>query len=140
MYTYRPATLDVSVSASHARGMQIEPINEVRLVGRVSASPQSRTLPSGDVVVLFRLIVSRGRGRRPAGPRVQARESSDVIECATWNTRLGRQVASLDADEVVEVTGALRRRFSREGARPVSWLSVELDGCRTVSDTTGRSQ
>ena len=34
-------------------------VNEVHLVGRVSSEPEERELPSGDVVVLFRLVVPR---------------------------------------------------------------------------------
>ena len=45
-------------------------VNEVHLVGRVSSEPEERELPSGDVVVLFRLVVPRpapGRKRPGAG-------------------------------------------------------------------------
>ena len=36
-----------------------EAVNEVRLVGRISAAPVERTLPSGDTVWTFRIVVPR---------------------------------------------------------------------------------
>jgi single-strand DNA-binding protein len=40
-----------------------ESINEVRLAGRISAGPEERVLPSGDVLWTFRLVVRRAQGR-----------------------------------------------------------------------------
>lgn len=34
-------------------------VNEVRLVGRVSAAPEERALPSGDTVASLRVVVPR---------------------------------------------------------------------------------
>jgi single-strand DNA-binding protein len=38
-------------------------VNEVRLVGRLSRSPESRQLPSGDEVIQLRLVVRRAPER-----------------------------------------------------------------------------
>ena len=46
------------------------PLNEVHLRGRVSGLPETRALPSGDTVVLVRLVVPRTRAgarHRPDG-------------------------------------------------------------------------
>src|SRR5689334_20642669 len=49
-------------------------VNEVRLVGRVSRTPEERVLPSGDVLWTFRVVVPRaGASGRPA---------VDALECA----------------------------------------------------------
>ena len=92
---------------------QAEAVNEVRLVGRLSARPEERVLPSGDAVWTFRVVVER------AGPpgKEQPRQRVDALECAVWGGRLRRSVASWAAGDVVEVTGALRRRFFRPAAR-----------------------
>ena len=42
------------------------PLNEVHLRGRVSGLPETRALPSGDTVVLVRLVVPRLAPSRPA--------------------------------------------------------------------------
>jgi single-strand DNA-binding protein len=101
------------------------PANEVRLVGRVSQAPEQRTLPSGDVLWTFRVVVARpdeGEGRR----RV------DALECAAWSPRAQRSVARWGPDDLVEVTGALRRRFFRSGAGPASRVEVEMARGRLI--------
>lgn len=106
------------------------PINEVRLVGRVSADPETRHLPSGDELVSFRLVV-----RRSAAARRRSKQVVDTIECTVWRASLRRSVMRLVAGTEVEVTGELRRRFSRAGGGAVSWVSVEVDSCRRVPTT-----
>ena len=54
--------------------------NEVRLVGRVSADPDEREMPSGDTVVLFRLVVPRD-APTTAGSHGA---SLDTIDIACW--------------------------------------------------------
>ena len=78
--------------------------NDVVLRGRVSAPAEHRTLPSGDELVTFRLVVRR--------PEPRARGSSvDVLTCDTYDRALQRRVAAWEAGDVVEVEGALQRRF-----------------------------
>lgn len=103
--------------------------NEVRLVGRVSADPVSVTLPSGDAVVTVRLVVDRpqppaGRGRR---------RQFDTVACAAWTTGLRRTVLRWGPGDVVEVEGALRRRFWRAEGVPQSRYEVELSGARRLA-------
>lgn len=99
--------------------------NQVRLVGRVSADPETRILPSGDEVVTFRLIV-----RRSAAARRRSKQVVDTIECDAWSAAMRRSVSRLVAGAEVEVTGELRRKFSRGAGGAMSFVSVELDSCR----------
>ena len=102
---------------------EVRPVNEVRLVGRVSGDPAHRTLPSQDELVTFRLVVSRPPAPRRTG---DARSPSvDTIDVACWSARTRRRAGSLTPGDVVEVTGALRRRFWRAGAGAVSRCEVE---------------
>jgi single-strand DNA-binding protein len=93
-------------------------VNEVRLVGRVSADPLQRELPSGDVVIQLRVVVPRAIGG--GGPtRV------DTLDVACWSARTRRTAGRLREGDLVEVDGALRRRFFRAGAATVSRYEVE---------------
>ena len=88
----------------------VEAVNEVRLLGRLSRRPEVRELPSGDTVWNFRVVV---RARAGQG---QARQRVDALECAVWSGRVKtHRSRSWVAGDVVEVTGALRRRFFRAG-------------------------
>ena len=90
--------------------------NEVRLTGRVSGSPEQREMPSGDVVVLFRVVVPRPAGRRAPSARGANRKGGatvDTIDVACWSARTRRAALRLQEGETAEVTGSLRRRFFR---------------------------
>lgn len=100
--------------------------NEVRIIGRVSQQPEERVLPSGDVVWTFRVVV-----QRPPGPR-RGRQQVDALECAAWSARARRSVATWGADDVVEVTGALRRRFFRGEGGATSRFEVEMAAGRII--------
>jgi len=103
-----------------------EAINEVRLAGRISAGPEERVLPSGDNLWTFRLVVPR-----PAG-RAAARQGVDALECAVWGGRVRRSVASWRQGDVVEVSGAIRRRFFRTAAGAASRVEVEVGAGRLI--------
>src|SRR4051812_19630609 len=99
-----------------------EILNEVRLMGRLAADPVLRELPSGDTVWNLRVIVPRpvpAAGEKP-------RQRVDSLECAVWAGRLKKQVVGWRAGDLVEVSGALRRRFFRAGGAPASRVEVEL--------------
>ena len=100
--------------------------NEVRLVGRVSQPPEERVLPSGDSVWTFRVVVPR------VGARRGSRQGVDALDCAVWSGRLRRSVAGWASDDVVEVTGAIRRRFFRAGGSVASRVEVEVSGGRII--------
>lgn len=80
--------------------------NDVVLRGRLSASPELRPLPSGDTLLLFKLVVRREQSR-PRGPK------SDVITCVSYLPALQRYASAWTTDDVVEVEGSLHRRFWR---------------------------
>ena len=100
--------------------------NEVLIGGRVSAAPEERELPSGDVVWNFRVIVDRPPGRRPS------RVTVDVVDCAVWGGRARRTVRGLRPGDQVEVRGALRRRFFRAAAGAASRVEVEVAQVRII--------
>ena len=99
-------------------------INMVRLLGRLSADPEERTLPSGDVIWTFRVIVTR--------PDRDARTRVDALDCTAWSARARRSVASWRAADVVEVEGAVRRRFFRTSSGAASRVEVEVSRGRLV--------
>lgn len=102
-----------------------EAANQVRLVGRISQRPEERVLPSGDSVWTFRVVVARSAGGR-------SRQSVDALECAAWSARARRSVSGWGADDVVEVTGSLRRRFFRSGGAVASRVEVEMASGRVI--------
>lgn len=97
--------------------------NQVRLTGRVSSAPIERELPSGDRVVTFRLVVVRD-GCSPMTAR--SRQVSDWVDCAAWGGRARRSAASWLVGDQVEIEGALRRRFFRDGGGASTRLEVEM--------------
>lgn len=113
--------------------------NSVSLGGRVSGAPQSRVLPSGDTVVQLRVVVPRPaprRGRSSSGgsPRSTGEASRepgrrgapvDTIDVGVWVKTLQRKALRLEDGCDVVVHGALRRRFWRGAAGPVSRYEVE---------------
>jgi single-strand DNA-binding protein len=109
-------------SASEAQ----EAVNEVRIAGRISAGPDERVLPSGDVLWTFRVVVPRTASRPGARPGV------DALECAVWGGRVRRSVASWRPGDVVEVSGALRRRFFRVAGGAASRFEIDVAAGRLI--------
>ena len=111
--------------------------NDVLLVGRLPAAASSRELPSGDVLVQFRLVIPRAgsamdREVRPRAPTV------DTIDCVARRPGVQRSVRGWQTGDVVEVVGALRRRFWRAGGGPASRTEVEVERVRRLSRGTTR--
>jgi single-strand DNA-binding protein len=99
--------------------------NEVVLCGRLAAAAESRQLPSGDVLTVFRLVVDRPPGRRRrAGERAP---TVDTLDCVAWRAPARRAAQSWQPGDTVEVTGALRRRFWRSPVGPMSRCEVEVE-------------
>jgi single-strand DNA-binding protein len=125
-------------------------VNTVRLVGRVSADPAHRELPSGDQLVQLRVVVPRparpprgaqaggAQGGRAATAKATADEVSpartqvDTIDVACWTAVTRRSASRLRPGQVVEVHGALRRRFFKAGAVTQSRYEVEAALVRRV--------
>ena len=75
-------------------------LNDVMLRGRVSDVAVEKTLPSGDKVVEFRLIVSRDK-----------QPGVDTLDIGSWSSKSRRIALSLTPDEWVEISGSIHRRF-----------------------------
>ena len=116
---------DVQMTAQRAeRSEAVEQgssANEVRLVGRLAADPRLRELPSGDTVWNLRVMVER-----PSSGTEKPRQRVDSLECTVWGGRLKKQVEGWFAGDLVDVSGALRRRFFRAGGVTASRVEVEL--------------
>ena len=81
----------------------------VLLSGRVTAPPEERELPSGDVLVTFRLSVPR----RPTPLGRGSRQTSDWVDCVAAAARVRRAARTWSVGDEIEVDGVLRRRFYR---------------------------
>ncbi|GAA2040477.1 hypothetical protein GCM10009740_36750 [Terrabacter terrae] len=109
--------------------------NEVHLSGRLAAEGEERELPSGDRIVTLRVVVGRApapaRRRQPVeGPR---RATVDTIDIVCWTATTRRTALRLRADDLVEVDGALRRRFFGGAAGRQSRYEVEATAVRRAS-------
>ncbi|HWB67569.1 MAG TPA: single-stranded DNA-binding protein [Mycobacteriales bacterium] len=98
--------------------------NEVRLTGRLSSLADQRTLPSGDEVVSWRIVVDRPSGSSRAG--------IDAIDCVALTARLRQAALRWLPGQVIEVEGALRRRFWRRGVETASRTEVEVTRAKRV--------
>lgn len=106
-----------------------EASNRVSLRGRVSTPPEERSLPSGTAIVTLRLTVPRGLSPMTQG----SRQTSDWVDCAAWGGKVRRTVSGWRAGDLVEVEGALRRRFYRSQTGTATRLEVELLSGRLLS-------
>ena len=88
-------------------------VNHVRIVGRLADVAQPRELPSGDTVCTLRASV-------------------DTLDCAAWPASLRRRVVAWRPGDLVEVEGAVRRRFFRSGGAVASRVEIELSAARMV--------
>ena len=99
----------------------IEHQNEVYLVGRLSGEPLERQLPSGDVLLSWRVVVERG-----SGDRGSSKVMHDTLPCFSVRAGIRRSVGSWSAGDIVEVEGVLRRSFWRvPGGSQASKCEVE---------------
>ena len=110
-----------------AQAQAVEARNEVVLVGRVSGVPEERELPSGDVVVTFRLVVDR-----PPQSRARSRAVVDALECSAFRADVRRRALAWAPGDVIHVEGALRRRFWRSAAGPASRGEIEVERARRL--------
>lgn len=101
--------------------------NVVHLVGRLAATPEAREMPSGDQAVTWRLVVDR--------PVPDKRGRVDTLACVAWAAGPRRSALRWQAGDVVEIDGALRRRFWRAPGGPVSRYEVEVRKARRLSAT-----
>lgn len=115
-------------------GAVVQARNEVRLVGRLSAQPEVRRLPSGDELVNLRLVVARDPLEVvPVGSAQRRRPTVDTLDCTAWSAATRATAVGLAPGDVLEVTGALRRRFYRAGAATLSRYDVEVAHVRRLA-------
>jgi single-strand DNA-binding protein len=120
---------------SESEKLPYEPANHVFLRGMVASAPVVRTLPSGDELCAFRLTVPRPPGDPSAG-KVRV----DSIDCASTRATVRRSALRWVQGDVVEVTGALRRRFWRTPAgTPASRYEVDAATVRRAVSSGRRT-
>ncbi|KQS64354.1 single-stranded DNA-binding protein [Modestobacter sp. Leaf380] len=100
--------------------------NDVVLRGRLSAPVELRPLPSGDTLLLFKLVVRR-ESPRPRGPK------SDVLTCVSTAKGLITRAQAWHPDDVIEVDGALQRRFWRTPNGTAVAYEVSVRGARKAT-------
>jgi len=94
------------------------PVNEVRLVGRVTSPAVEKELPSGDKVVEFRVVIGRGKIRN-------GKKEVDSLDIAAWSAKARKAALAVKIDTWVEVKGSVRRRFWRAPTGLASRWQVE---------------
>lgn len=100
-------------------------VNEVRIVGRASGDPERRTLPSGDEVVLLRVVVPRpggGADTLPVSVGPAPRRGRPGV--GQVGRRLLATAERTTPGTRVEVRGELRRRWWATGAGRASRIEV----------------
>ncbi len=102
-------------------------LNSVFLRGRLSMVPEHRELPSGVVLTRWRLAV-----RRPDDHPGSQR--ADAIECVTFEDDVRAIVSGWRLDDIVEVEGAVRRRWWHGGSR----YEIEVCTARLVERRSAR--
>jgi len=106
--------------------------NDVVLRGRLSAPAELRPLPSGDMLLVFKIVVRR-ENPRPRGPR------SDVITCVSLLPAVQRYASAWTTDDVVEVEGSLQRRFWRTPTGTAVAYEVSCRRGRKIARAASRS-
>jgi single-strand DNA-binding protein len=113
--------------------------NDVYLVGTLSNAPERRTLPSGDELLAFTVAVPRPGGKVDAVP-VQLGPAPPAGGRA-GPQQVGRRrlavVERFGPGTMLEVRGALRRRWWRAGGASVSRLEVAACSVEPVAPPVG---
>lgn len=100
---------------------EVEWLNSVHLVGRVTTTGEELELPSGDLLVKFRVVIPR------ENPTTKA--TVDTIDCVAVAKSVQRKAMKFELDEIVEIEGSLRHRFWKAGAGVASRVEVEVHDC-----------
>jgi single-strand DNA-binding protein len=104
--------------------------NRIDLVGRVTAEPARRELSAGRRLVTWRLAMTRRAEEQRAGAEV------DAVNCVSFDPRVHAGVRGWTIGDVVQVQGALRRRFWRTSAGTASFFEVEAEEVRRLAAGT----
>jgi single-strand DNA-binding protein len=104
--------------------------NEVMVCGRLGAAALPKQLPSGDEISTWRLVVDR--------PPADGTRKVDVVDCTTFGARVRRQALAWAEGDLIEVTGALRRRFWRSAGGLQSRCEVEVSSATRRASAPAR--
>lgn len=123
------------MSAKTKAHVPVDTVNEVVLVGRLAAQAVSKTLPSGDELVSWRLVLDRPAVQLASGTAGTAGRAVtvDTVDCVAWRPGVRRAAGAWEAGDVVRVEGSLRRRFWRSPTGPASRYEVEARAVRRVA-------
>lgn len=94
--------------------------SDVVIIGRLGSRVDQRTLPSGDTVTTFTIVVDLPR--RPPAPGATV----DAIACQTFRSSVVSRVNRLEPGRWIRAEGTLRRRFWRSGSGLGSVMEVEV--------------
>lgn len=109
-------------------------VNDVALVGRLSGAVERKPLPSGDTAVEWRLVVERPPDAR------HRQKVVDTIDCVSYERRFGHLTADWRHGDLIEVRGAIRRRFWRTvSGASASRCEVEVREADLVAVAPGAS-
>ncbi|WP_171075360.1 single-stranded DNA-binding protein [Nonomuraea basaltis] len=100
--------------------------NEVLLVGRLSAAVEEYSMPSGDTVTKWRIIVRRRR------PHRRGVTLTDSIPCVTFNPETAAVLRGLKPRDYIEVTGFFRCRVFGPSAAKIWRYEVEVSTAKPV--------
>jgi len=95
-------------------------LNDVALRGWVTTIATERELPSGDVVVQFRIAITRSEG------------GVDTIDLESWSAKTRRTALSLKDGELVEISGSIRRRFWKSASGLASRWQVVTNEIKRI--------
>jgi single-strand DNA-binding protein len=121
-----------NASAARADLPDVGHENSVVLVGRMAGSAADRTLPSGDVLVTWRVVVRRPAPARTVPAMVRA-TTVDTIDCASWRADVRRAAAGWSTGDLVRIEGSRRRRFWRTTTGTASRCEVEVTRARMLA-------
>jgi single-strand DNA-binding protein len=99
--------------------------NEVTLVGRLAGEIRERPMPSGALLCSFRLVVRRETAAH--GPNI------DALDCVAWLATVRQAVLRWSVGDLIEVRGAVRRRFWRGVSGPASRCEIEVGLARRLA-------
>ncbi|MBT2227292.1 single-stranded DNA-binding protein [Nonomuraea sp. NEAU-A123] len=103
--------------------------NEVVLVGRLSATPEDKPLPSGDILTKWRLIVRRPHHRSD-------QTMTDSVPCATFDPEAAAFVRSLRPRDTMEIKGAFRCHVYGPTAAKIWRYEVEVSMAKAAPPDT----
>ena len=100
--------------------------NEVVLAGRVTAEPSVRELPSGEHLVSWRISVARPPSDLRRGPQ------ADPFTCVSFRPDIREAVRGWRIGDLVQVSGARRRRYRRAARGGGGTVEVEATGVQAI--------